>query len=316
MMTVIEPGAHILVFPFPAQGHMLPLLDLTHQLALRNLTITILVTPNNFHYLNPLITNHPASIHPLVFPFAANSNLPAGVENIRDLLIWKDISKRNDPSDDNEMINFSKIPNCPSYPWWKIPPGFRNYVEGHPQSEALRDSFMGNIPSHGLVFNSFNNLEQVYLDYMQKFLGHVRIWAVGSLRSRNWEGIYCEGLVPTGIHTETPSRGSVSNSLWVELCTRVIVSGVQMLTWPMRVDQFSNADLLDKLELGTRVCEGAETIPNSDELACLVARSVSDEKRVRIASAKEFGKAALDSIEKDGSSYRALDSLVSFLSNP
>lgn len=85
MMTLSEPGAHILVFPYPAQGHMLPLLDLTHQLALRNLTITILVTPKNLHYLNPLLSKHPASIHPLVLPFPANSALPAGVENVRDL---------------------------------------------------------------------------------------------------------------------------------------------------------------------------------------------------------------------------------------
>lgn len=70
-----------------------------------------------------------------------------------------------------------------------------------------------------------------------------------------------------------------------------IVAGVPMLTWPMGADQFANADLLDELELGTRVCEGEETVPDSDKLACLVSRSVSDEKRVRIARAKEFSKA-------------------------
>lgn len=229
---------------------MLPLLDLTHQLTLRNLIITILVTPKNLHHLSPLITKHPASIHPLVSPFPANySTLLAGVENVRDLpssafrfmmmaladlydpivdwfqnhpsppvaivsdmflgwthrlacelkisrfvfspsgalalsflySLWWDMPKRNDPSDDNELIKFSEIPNRPSYPWLKIPLGYRNYVEGNPQSEAARDSFMGNIASHGLVINSFTDLEQVYLEYLPKFLGHVRIWAVGPL---------------------------------------------------------------------------------------------------------------------------------------
>ncbi|XP_074370830.1 UDP-glycosyltransferase 89B2-like [Apium graveolens] len=86
-MAISEPGAHILIIPYPAQGHMIPLLDLTHQLALRNLIITIVVTPNNLHYLNPLLIRHP-SIQPLVLPFpaaAAAAALPAGIENIRDL---------------------------------------------------------------------------------------------------------------------------------------------------------------------------------------------------------------------------------------
>ncbi|KAJ4961220.1 hypothetical protein NE237_021130 [Protea cynaroides] len=79
-------GAHILVFPYPAQGHMLPLLDLTHQLLLRGLTITILVTPKNLPFLNPLLSQHqPSSIETLVFPFPSHSHLPPGVENVKDI---------------------------------------------------------------------------------------------------------------------------------------------------------------------------------------------------------------------------------------
>ncbi|KAF9623596.1 hypothetical protein IFM89_003386 [Coptis chinensis] len=77
-------GAHILVFPFPAQGHMLPLVDFTHQLALRNLTITILVTPKNVPLLTPLLSKHP-SIHTLVLPFPNDPSIPSGVENVKDL---------------------------------------------------------------------------------------------------------------------------------------------------------------------------------------------------------------------------------------
>ncbi|KAA8529292.1 hypothetical protein F0562_033909 [Nyssa sinensis] len=77
-------GVHILVFPYPAQGHMLPMLDLTHQLALRGLTITVLVTPKNLPILNPLLSSHP-SIQTLVFPFPHHPSLPAGVENVSDV---------------------------------------------------------------------------------------------------------------------------------------------------------------------------------------------------------------------------------------
>ncbi|TYI34261.1 hypothetical protein ES332_A04G189300v1 [Gossypium tomentosum] len=79
-----NPHPHILVFPYPAQGHMLALLDLTHQLALRGLTITILVTPKNLPFLSPLLSSHP-SITPLVFPFPSHLLIPPGVEHVKDL---------------------------------------------------------------------------------------------------------------------------------------------------------------------------------------------------------------------------------------
>ncbi|RVW17104.1 UDP-glycosyltransferase 89B2 [Vitis vinifera] len=65
-MTALDSGAgaHVLVFPFPSQGHMIPLLDLTHQLATRGLSITV---------LNPSLAFPP---HP---------SIPAGVENSKDL---------------------------------------------------------------------------------------------------------------------------------------------------------------------------------------------------------------------------------------
>ncbi|KAA8542352.1 hypothetical protein F0562_023512 [Nyssa sinensis] len=83
-MEITGAGVHILVFPYPAQGHMLPLLDLTHQLAVRDLTITILVTPQNLSLLNPLLSRHP-SIKTLVLPFPTHPSFPAGVENVKDL---------------------------------------------------------------------------------------------------------------------------------------------------------------------------------------------------------------------------------------
>ncbi|KAI8527456.1 hypothetical protein RHMOL_Rhmol12G0076700 [Rhododendron molle] len=77
-------SVHILIFPYPAQGHMLPLLDLTQQLALHGLTLTVLVTPKNLPTLNPLLSAHP-SIKTLVLPLPHHPSLPAGVENVRDI---------------------------------------------------------------------------------------------------------------------------------------------------------------------------------------------------------------------------------------
>ncbi|KZV55137.1 hypothetical protein F511_31462 [Dorcoceras hygrometricum] len=77
-------GAHVLVFPYPAQGHMLPLVDLTHQLSRRNLSITIVITPGNLPILTPLLSANP-SIQTLILPFPNSPLIPKGVENIKDL---------------------------------------------------------------------------------------------------------------------------------------------------------------------------------------------------------------------------------------
>ncbi|XAR51252.1 hypothetical protein NMG60_11005823 [Bertholletia excelsa] len=81
-MTKNQPNsAHILVFPYPTPGHMMPLLDLTHQLANRGLRITILVTAENLPILNSLLSKHP-SIESLVLPFPPHTSLPPGAEQL------------------------------------------------------------------------------------------------------------------------------------------------------------------------------------------------------------------------------------------
>ncbi|CAB4293449.1 unnamed protein product [Prunus armeniaca] len=56
---------------------------LTHQLALRGLTITILVTPKNLHYLNPILSTHPTSIQTLVLPFPPDQpSIPENPQNV------------------------------------------------------------------------------------------------------------------------------------------------------------------------------------------------------------------------------------------
>ncbi|KAI9126893.1 hypothetical protein K1719_002489 [Acacia pycnantha] len=80
---------HILIFPYPAQGHLLPLLDLTHQLALRAFTITIIITPKNLPTLQPLLSTHPTIVHTLLLPFPSHPTLPPAVENLHDpILQW------------------------------------------------------------------------------------------------------------------------------------------------------------------------------------------------------------------------------------
>ncbi|CAL5442018.1 unnamed protein product [Camellia sinensis] len=470
-MTITGDGTHILVFPFPAQGHMIPLLDLTHTLASRGLTITILVTPQNLSLLTPLLSEQPA-IKTLILPFPAHPSLPPGVENVKDMpaygfiammramgelynpllnwfhnhpsppvaivsdmflgwthrlacqlgirrllfspsggtalsviySLWRNLPKRDDPNNEDALISFPDVPNSPIYPWWQLTRLYRTYVEGDPVSDFIKDCYLSNMASWGLVVNSFSELERVYLDHLIEVLGHDRVWAVGPLlppvndRSgpierggsssvlpthvSTWldkcedrtvvyvcfgsqavltnkqmemlalgleksgvkfilcvkeptkghvEGQY--GLIPSGFEHRVVKRGLVIRGwapqvlilthravgVFLTHCgwnstLEGIFAGVPMLTWPMGADQFVNAKLLvDELGVATRVVEGAHAVPNSDELARLLAGAVS-ENGVKMIRSLELSEAALEAIKQCGKSSKDMDELIRRLS--
>ncbi|KAF5933867.1 hypothetical protein HYC85_030038 [Camellia sinensis] len=70
--------------------------------------------------------------------------------------------------------------------------------------------------------------------------------------------------------------------------------------------------LVVELKVATRVCEGAQTVPNSDELARVVAESVSNQETGNERVGK-LRRAALDAI-KGGSSSKDLDKLAMHVS--
>ncbi|TXG51580.1 hypothetical protein EZV62_024104 [Acer yangbiense] len=462
-MTILGNIAHILVFPFPAQGHMIPLLDLSHQLATHGLTITILITPKNLPLLNPLLSKHP-SIKTLVLPFPTHSSIPDGVENCKDLpsnssvvtmihalgelynplldwfhnhpsppvaiisdmflgwthklaceigirpivfspsgalalsvifALWRDMPRLNDVRDCNQLVKFPKIPNSPEYPLWQVSPMYRSFVEGDPISEFIKDGFLGDIASWGLVINSFTELERVYLDHLAKQMDS-RVWAVGPLlpsaketterggsssvsgddviswldtcqdqkvvyvcfgsqavltngqmdklalgleksnvhfiwsvkapTAEHVEGNY--GSIPHGFEDRVAGRGLVIRGwapqmlilshravgVFLTHCgwnsvLEGIAAGVAMLAWPMGADQFVNVGLLvDELKVAKLVCEGAKTVPDSTELARVVAESVSSENRVM-----ELRAEAIKAVEKSGTSVKDLEGLIKHL---
>ncbi|KAB1212789.1 UDP-glycosyltransferase 89B1 [Morella rubra] len=68
MSMTTATGVHILVYPYPTSGHIIPLLDLTQRLLIRGLTVTVLVTPDNLPLLEPYLSTHPSSLKQLVLP--------------------------------------------------------------------------------------------------------------------------------------------------------------------------------------------------------------------------------------------------------
>ncbi|XP_020677364.1 scopoletin glucosyltransferase-like [Dendrobium catenatum] len=85
---------HMLFFPFMAQGHMLPMVDMAKIFATRGARVTILTTPVNATIIRPNIDD---SVHLHIIPFpSAEFGLPDGCEN------------RSFTLPDDQHINFFK----------------------------------------------------------------------------------------------------------------------------------------------------------------------------------------------------------------
>ncbi|KVH99304.1 UDP-glucuronosyl/UDP-glucosyltransferase [Cynara cardunculus var. scolymus] len=229
--------AHLLIYPLSSSGHIIPLLDLTHLLLRRGLTITVIISSANLHLLRPLLSSYPSSLHQLLFPdpavtpspypivgrviatqklfdpivrwFQSHPSPPVAIVSdfflgwttdlashlgIRRVVfspsgalgssifqtLWRDLPEIN-AGDDSCSLSFPEIPNSPEFPRWQLSQFTRLYKKGEPDLESFRNGMLANMTSWGIVYNTFQELEGVYIDHMKKQMGHDRIWAVGPL---------------------------------------------------------------------------------------------------------------------------------------
>ncbi|KAK4844644.1 hypothetical protein QYF36_022619 [Acer negundo] len=150
-MSTAKP--HILLYPFPDSGHIIPLLDLTrgwtHQLAYQVGVQRVVFSPSGAIGLSLFFT------------------------------LWKDLPKVDDPSDIKSLLPIPNFPNCHVLPWYQVPQLYRMFKEGDPDWEFQRNGSLDNIASWGIVLSTSTCLEQVYIDHIKKQVGHGRVWAVG-----------------------------------------------------------------------------------------------------------------------------------------
>ncbi|KAF8037487.1 hypothetical protein BT93_B0397 [Corymbia citriodora subsp. variegata] len=151
--------------------------------------------------------------------------------------LWQNVPK-NGCNDENSTVTFGDVPNSPTYRWWQISRLFRTYKEGDADLEFHRQGWLANAASWGVVFNSFTELERVYIDYMKGRFGPDRVWTVGPL------------LPPVDDSASSTSRGGSSS-----------VPAEEVLKW------------LDGREERSVVfvCFGSRTALANDQMAALAA---------------------------------------------
>ncbi|XP_054806353.1 UDP-glycosyltransferase 89B2-like [Prosopis cineraria] len=188
-VATIRGPTHVLIVPFPSEA-TIRLLDLT---------------PHRLHRCL-----HPGLIpSPLTWVFAASSSLLSGAFALSaTYYLWREKPMRNNLHDDFELLCFHKLPGSSTYPWWQVSPLYRSYVDGDAESEHLRDGFLCNIQSWGLIVNTFSlSLERNHLDFLRNYLGHGRVWEVGALtyaashdRSAKWSSSISADDIVSWLH--------------------------------------------------------------------------------------------------------------------
>ncbi|XP_030536199.2 UDP-glycosyltransferase 89B2-like [Rhodamnia argentea] len=143
---------------------------------------------------------------------------------------------KNGGGDENSTVTFGDVPNSPTYAWWQISHLFRIYMEGEADMEFHREGWLANAASWGVVFNTFTELERVYVDHMKEKFGPDRVWAVGPL------------LPPVDDSVSLTSRGGSSS-----------VPAEEVLKW---LDGRKERSVV-------YVCFGSRTALENDQMAAL-----------------------------------------------
>ncbi|XVE74409.1 hypothetical protein DITRI_Ditri12bG0014700 [Diplodiscus trichospermus] len=124
------------------------------------------------------------------------------------------------------------------------------------------------------------------------------------------QGLVIKGWVPQALILNHKAVGGFLSPYGWNLILEGIEGGVMILAWPMEADQYVNARVLvDDMGVGVRVCEGADTVPDSNELGQATAESMTKAKGVK-AKTKALKEKALARMSDGGSSKKDLDRFV------
>ncbi|KAF3571923.1 hypothetical protein F2Q69_00063756 [Brassica cretica] len=156
---------------------MLPHIDLTHQLLLRGATITVLVTPKSYPYLDPLRSLHSREhFKTLILLFPSHPSIPSGPpSDLPDVILGSSFLSPwiNKVADAFPLKSICFLPinaHAISTLWGQEDRGFFDEFE------------TATTESYGLVVNTFYELEPELVESVTAmFTTHHRVWTVGPL---------------------------------------------------------------------------------------------------------------------------------------
>uniref|UniRef100_A0A0E0LW82 UDP-glycosyltransferases domain-containing protein n=1 Tax=Oryza punctata TaxID=4537 RepID=A0A0E0LW82_ORYPU len=92
------------------------------------------------------------------------------------------------PLDPKSSVVLDTLPGSPAFPYEHVPSVVRSYVAGDPDWEVVLQGFRLNARAWGAVVNSFDEMEREFLEWLKRFFGHGRVWAVGPVAESGCRG--------------------------------------------------------------------------------------------------------------------------------
>lgn len=202
-----------------------------------------------------------------------------------------------------------------------------------PNSDDRVFTWLDRCPDRSVVYVCFGSQKLLSSDQMETLSSGLEksgtrfIWVVKSGTPEQKKSGY--GVIPDGFEKRVAGTGRVvttwasqvkilnhkavggflSHCGWNSVL-EAISSGVMILAWPMEADQFQNSRLLvEDIRVAVKVCEGAESVPDSDELGRIIGEVMKEGGGLKL-KAEELREEAFAAIAEGGTSAMDLNRLV------
>ncbi|KAF7818690.1 UDP-glycosyltransferase 73C6-like [Senna tora] len=281
-MASQEPQLHFVLFPMMAQGHMIPMIDIARILAQRNVTITIITTPQNAARFSPILARSLESglQIPLVqLPLPCEeAGIPNGCENI-DMLPSLGAAVSLFEAVEKVFEELTPRPSC-------IISDMLLHYTSHIAAKfnIPRIVFGTQVRDYGIIMNSFEELEGAYAREYNKKPKSVVYACLGSICN-----LTSSHLIQLGLALEASNRPFIwvlrEGSELEDLKTWIKEDGFEERTKAQ--DQFFNEKLVVQiLEIGIRVGVESPII-------------WGEEKEIRVVVKKEDIERAIEELMGD-----------------